>query len=251
MRPQTDLRHTRTRVRSRYALLPLEGYPPSSLPFWTLTEARILASPALGAEFAQYLLAIQPQGGCRRRADGTTETFFYVLSGQVELTLDRGTAQLLSEGGFALVSPTNEFQMEATEESTVIMLRKRFEAVQGIKAPESLVGNQADVPAEIWQDIDGARLQTLIPDEMPYDMAMNIFTFEPGYSLPVVETHVMEHGLYFLQGKGLYYLDEEWMEVEAGDFIWMGPYVPQSFYATGPVASRYLYYKNVNRDILL
>jgi glyoxylate utilization-related uncharacterized protein len=25
--------------------------------------------------------------------------------------------------------------------------------------------------------------------------------------------------------------------------------VPQSFYATGPVASKYLYYKNVNREI--
>jgi (S)-ureidoglycine aminohydrolase len=39
------------------------------------------------------------------------------------------------------------------------------------------------------------------------------------------------------------------MEVEKDDFIWMGPYVPQSFYATGPVASKYLYYKNVNREI--
>ena len=43
----------------------------------------------------------------------------------------------------------------------------------------------------------------------------------------------------------------EVMEVEAGDFIWMGPYVPQSFYATGPVAAKYIYYKNVNRDVEL
>jgi (S)-ureidoglycine aminohydrolase len=80
---------------------------------------------------------------------------------------------------------------------------------------------------------------------------MNIFTFAPGCSLPVVETHVMEHGLYFLQGKGVYYLDDTWMEVEAGDFIWMGPYVPQSFYATGPTPAKYIYYKNVNRDVEL
>ena len=96
-----------------------------------------------------------------------------------------------------------------------------------------------------------ARLQTLLPDEMRFDLAMNIFTFAPGHSLPVVETHVMEHGLYFLQGKGLYYLDNEWMEVQQGDFIWMGPYCPQSFYATGPAASKYIYYKNVNRDVPL
>jgi (S)-ureidoglycine aminohydrolase len=82
-------------------------------------------------------------------------------------------------------------------------------------------------------------------------MAMNIFTFPPGYSLPMIETHVMEHGLYFLQGQGLYYLGATWSEVKAGDFIWMGPYVPQSFFATSTTASRYIYYKDVNRDVTL
>ena len=86
---------------------------------------------------------------------------------------------------------------------------------------------------------------------MKFDLAVNIFAFDPGFGLPIVETHVMEHGLLFLQGKGLYYLDDEWMEVEANDFIWMGPFCPQSFYATGPKASRYIYYKNVNREILV
>ncbi len=55
---------------------------------------------------------------------------------------------------------------------------------------------------------------------------MNIFTFDVGHSLPVTETHVMEHGLYVLQGKGIYFLDDTWMEVEATDFIWMGPFCP-------------------------
>ncbi len=131
------------------------------------------------------------------------------------------------------------------------MLRKRFEPAEGVEAPPLVVSNERDVPADIWLDIPGARLQTLIPDDLRFDLAMNIFTFEPGYGLPIVETHVMEHGLYFLQGKGLYYLGDEWMEVEKDDFIWMGPFVPQSFYATGPVASKYLYYKNVNRDVPL
>lgn len=98
---------------------------------------------------------------------------------------------------------------------------------------------------------EGALLQTLIPDEFAYDIAMNIFTFQTGHSLPVTETHVMEHGLYVLGGKGLYYLDDTWMEVEESDFIWMGPFCPQSYYATGPDPTRYLYYKNVNREIEL
>ena len=250
MRPQTELRHTRARVRQRYALLPLEGYPLSRLPHWKDAEVRILTSPAMGAGFVQYLVDLKPGGGTRHEPDGVAEVFLYVLSGEADLILNGGRNALV-EGSFALIPHTSSFQLTATADCRMLMLRKAFEVVKGLGFPRQLVGNQADVPAEVWMGIEGARLQTLVPDEPQYDMAMNIFTFEPGYSLPVVETHVMEHGLLFLQGKGLYYLDEEWMEVEAGDFIWMGPYVPQSFYATGPVASKYIYYKNVNRDIEL
>jgi (S)-ureidoglycine aminohydrolase len=96
-----------------------------------------------------------------------------------------------------------------------------------------------------------AKLQLLIPDDLQYDMAMNIFSFDPGHCLPYVETHVMEHGLYFLQGKGVYFLDGEWMETQNDDFIWMGAYCPQSFYATGNEPAKYIYYKNVNREIPL
>ena len=94
-------------------------------------------------------------------------------------------------------------------------------------------------------------LKVLLPVYTIWDMAMNIFSFPPGGSLPVTETHVMEHGLVFLQGQGVYYLGREWMEVQKGDFIWMGPFVPQSFYAAGAVPSRYIYYKDVHRDVTL
>jgi (S)-ureidoglycine aminohydrolase len=251
MRPQSQLRHTRTRLRPRYALFPLEGYPTSNLPHWTGTEARILTSPAMGAGFAQYLLHVQDGGGTRVEADGHVETFLYLLSGTAELAVEGEGVHALAAGGFALVPATADFRFTAQGAASVLVLRKRFEAAPGLEAPPLVVAHEADVPADVWMDIEGARLQTLIPDDLRYDLAMNIFTFEPGYSLPVVETHVMEHGLYFMQGKGLYYLDDTWMEVETGDFIWMGPYVPQSFYATGPVASKYLYYKNVNRDVQL
>ncbi|HET6452700.1 MAG TPA: (S)-ureidoglycine aminohydrolase, partial [Spirochaetia bacterium] len=113
------------------------------------------------------------------------------------------------------------------------------------------VGDQGRVKGEIYCDDPGALLQCLVPDEISYDLAMNIFTFETGHGLPVTETHVMEHGLYMLQGKGVYFLGDSWMEVEATDFIWMGPWCPQSYYAAGPLPSRYLYYKNVNREIAL
>jgi (S)-ureidoglycine aminohydrolase len=78
-------------------------------------------------------------------------------------------------------------------------------------------------------------------------MEMNLFTFNPGGSLPLVEVHLMEHGLLFLQGGGIYRLDERWYPVQAGDVIWMGPFCPQWFAAVGKTPARYLYYKDVNR----
>src|SRR5213075_3255158 len=150
-----------------------------------------------------------------------------------------------------LLPPGATATVRAQEPMRLIALRKTFERAPKIEMFKPYYGREADVKAEVWADNPASRLQTLIPDELQYDLGMNIFTFDPGHGLPYVETHVMEHGLLFLEGKGMYYLDGEWMEVEKDDFIWMGPYCPQSFYATGPTASRYIYYKNVNREVQL
>jgi (S)-ureidoglycine aminohydrolase len=250
MRAIDQLLHTRTRVRQRYALMPLEGFPPSRLPPWENCEARVLAAPALGARFAEYRIDLQPGGGTKQAADDGVETFLYVLSGGVTLRIDQD-ASSLTEGGYALVPHTSAFALDTTVPSSLLVVRKSYERAAGIAPPRPVVGNQAQVEPQPYLGNASTRLQVLLPDELSYDLAMNIFTFDPGHSLPVVETHVMEHGLYFLQGKGVYFLGDAWMEVEATDFIWMAPFCPQSFYATGAQPARYIYYKNVNREIAL
>jgi (S)-ureidoglycine aminohydrolase len=211
---------------------------------------RVLAGPALGAGFVEYLLDLTAGQEGRHEADGQIEFFFYILSGAATLSID-GRNHALAEGGYALVPPKSFFAMKAVSEASVLMLRKRYEPAAGISLYAPLVGQEQKVKGEIYSGDPGALLQCLVPDEIAYDLAMNIFTFDAGHSLPMTETHVMEHGLYVLQGKGTYFLNDTWMEVEATDFIWMGPFCPQSYYATGPVASRYVYYKNVNREIPL
>ena len=68
-----------------------------------------------------------------------------------------------------------------------------------------------------------------------------------GGTIPFAETHVMEHGLYVLEGKAVYRLNDDWVEVEAGDFMWLRAFCPQACYAGGPGRFRYLLYKDVNR----
>ncbi|MCQ0091265.1 hypothetical protein FGD77_06025 [Roseovarius sp. M141] len=47
------------------------------------------------------------------------------------------------------------------------------------------------------------------------------------------------------------YLNGNWVEVEAGGFMWLRAFCPQACYAGGPSRFRYLLYKDVNRHMTL
>ncbi|HEY2954783.1 MAG TPA: (S)-ureidoglycine aminohydrolase [Candidatus Eisenbacteria bacterium] len=247
--PQKGLVGSRAVVERNYAILPPHGIPESVLPEWTGTSARVLAAPAMGARFAMYLLDLAAGGGSAQALPGDVEAFFYLITGEARLELG-GRAHALAPGGFAYLRPGARFKLGASKPARVIWLKKVYEALDS-QRPADAIGDEAGVKGEPFMGVSELLLKTLLPADTIYDMAMNIFTFPPGYSLPVTETHFMEHGLYMLEGQGIYYLGDRWHEVEAGDFIWMGPYVPQSFFATGAAPARYLYYKNVNRDVAL
>jgi (S)-ureidoglycine aminohydrolase len=247
--PQKGLVGSRAVVERNYAILPPQGIPESVLPEWNGTAARVLAAPAMGARFAMYVLDLAPGGGCAHALPEDVEAFFYVISGECKLDLG-GRPHALGAGRFAYLHPGARFKLAATAASRLIWLKKVYEALDSHR-PADVLGDEAQVKGEPFMGVQELLLKTLLPADLVYDMAMNIFTFPPGYSLPVTETHFMEHGLYLLEGQGVYYLGARWYEVEAGDFIWMGPYVPQSFFATGSTPARYIYYKNVNRDVAL
>ena len=251
MRPIHQLVHARTRVEARYALMPLEGFPDSRLPSWPTAEVKVLASPRLGAGFVQYLIDLPAGEQGQFVADDSVETFHYVLGGEGETLNSAAAERSLKTGSFGLTPPGHGLSIRANSELKLLILRKTYEPTSMHTHGLAHHGHESKVEKAVWADDKGALIQTLIPDDLKFDLAMNIFTFEPGHGLPIVETHVMEHGALILEGKGLYYLGNEWMEVEAGDFIYMAPFCPQSFYATGTKPAKYIYYKNVNREIPL
>jgi (S)-ureidoglycine aminohydrolase len=105
-------------------------------------------------------------------------------------------------------------------------------------APAGFVANEQDEPI-IWMPDTANRWGTtrfVDPADLRHDMHVNIVTLEPGAVIPFEETHVMEHGLYVLEGKAVYRLNRDWVEVEAGDFMWLRAFCPQACYA-GPSAS--------------
>jgi (S)-ureidoglycine aminohydrolase len=132
----------------------------------------------------------------------------------------------------------------------VTLFHKKYAPLAGVPAPKAVIGDAAAIKGEPFLGDPKAILKVLLPDNPSFDLAMNIFTYQPKATLPFVETHIMEHGLLMLSGEGIYQLEKSRYDVQKGDVIWMAPYCPQWFIAKGKHPASYLYYKDVNRPAL-
>ena len=137
--------------------------------------------------------------------------------------------------------------MTGREDFELLAFERQYEPLPGVPLPAPVVQPLAAVPAEPFLGDEGALLQTLLPDSLSYDWGVNVFRFAPGGTLPQVESHYMAHGLYVLEGQGVYRLGDHWYPVEAGDAIWMAPYLRQWYVAAGKSSTRYIYFKVMNR----
>lgn len=247
--------HNRGVVRPNYAFMPPEGVLKSRLPQYEATDAYFLAAPVLGARFVQFVLEIGPGGGSRgAQTEAGVQHFYYVLSGRVVMQVGDLAPVEQGKGGFLYAPPGAPVSLrnEGGAPARILGLRKRYEALPGLAAPAPILSHEDQVPRTNHTGFEGRGFQHLLPfGDLAFDFEMNLMWFSPGTFFPAVETHIMEHGLYMLQGQGLYLLGTEWHEIWKDDFIWMGAYCPQQFYPTGPDEAAYLLYKDVNRDIAL
>ena len=241
---------SRAVVTPNYAVMPPEGILASALPGFVSTTVRIQAAPQLGAKFAQMLLEMATGGGTTAVRNDGLEHVFYLLNGQVTMTIN-GHSHDLEAGGYAFVPAGSSYEIAAAgdSQSRLIWIKRPYEPID-LAMPAPIVGERSALPHRTDDDEPGRYWQHLLPtDDLAFDMHVNILSFQPGVYFPYVETHIMEHGLYMLEGQMAYMLDGDLHEVEADDFIWMGPYCPQFCIASGREESAYLLYKDVNRDI--
>jgi (S)-ureidoglycine aminohydrolase len=252
---QTTLHTGRAVFTEAYAVIPkgvFSDIVTSYLPHWERTRAWIIARPLSGfAEtFSQYVMEVGPGGGSARpEPDPGAEGVLFVTDGALTVTLD-GAAHRLEPGGFAYIPPGSRWQTSVDGEAPARFhwIRKSYEPVEGLAPPAPVFVNERDVAPRAMPGTDGrwATTRFVDPADLAHDMHVTIVTLEPGAVIPFEETHVMEHGLYVLEGKAVYRLNRDWVEVEAGDFMWLRAFCPQACYA-GPGRFRYLLYKDVNR----
>ncbi|QJX48335.1 (S)-ureidoglycine aminohydrolase [Hymenobacter taeanensis] len=237
---------TRSVVKRNHAIIAPDGYINSNVPGWTNCTVNVIINEQMGARLCQTLVTMRAEG----RLDGQTlasQIFFYVVEGEVRATVG-GETRTLCTNQFVYVPIGQAYVFEqATEGTQLLTFHKVYEPQVSYATPGVLFGEKDDSKAPIYMNDEALRIQELLPNDLSFDMAVNIFTYDPGGHLPMVETHIMEHGLLYLQGQAIYMLDQEWYPVKKGDAIWMAPYCQQWATTMGKEPSVYIYYKNVNR----
>ncbi len=239
-----------------YALIPagvMRDIVTSALPGWHDTRAWILARPLSGfaESFAQYAVEVGPGGGSDEpEPDAGAEAGIFIAAGEMALKV-AGSTHRLGPGAYAYVPPMAEWSIANAGPAPLRFhwIRKRWQPAKGLVPPPFFTTSDGATPADPMPGTGGAWATTRFhdPDDLRHDMHVNIVTLLPGARIPFAETHVMEHGLYVLQGTGRYLLNRSWHEVGPGDFMWLRAFCPQACIATGEEPFRYLLYKDVNR----
>jgi (S)-ureidoglycine aminohydrolase len=237
-----QLGQTRSVHKPDHLLHTPDTFVRAPLPGMRKATAIVHVAPAAGAMFTQYTAEFE-EGG--ELASSPVQRFVYVLEGRIEV--DR---QQLEAADFIYLPANHNAQIVAPSAARVAVIEKPYEPLDGRDAPGALVGRERESPMSLLNGDSWLEVRSLIPDDVAFDFRVNTMTYQPGAGLPMVEIHVMEHGLLMLEGGGIYRLGESWYPVAAGDFIWMAPYCPQWFGAIGKVPAKYLIYKDWDRHPL-
>ncbi|KAK8538191.1 hypothetical protein V6N13_096028 [Hibiscus sabdariffa] len=238
---------TRSVYKRDHALITPESHVFSPLPDWTNTLGAYLITPAMGSHFVMYLAKMQENSRSGLPPEGV-ERLIFVIQGVVTLTNSSGISNKLMVDSYAYLPPNFEHSLTSYGSATLAVFERRYAFLDN-HFTEQIVGSTdklplLETPGEVFE------LRKLLPASMPYDFNIHIMDFLPGEFLNVKEVHYNQHGLLLLEGQGIYRLGDSWYPVQAGDVIWMAPFVPQWYAALGKTRSRYLLYKDVNRNPL-
>jgi (S)-ureidoglycine aminohydrolase len=250
-----SLLSTRSIVKkNNYVVLEPDGLVKNVVPGYENCDTTILGCPEIGATFADYLVTAHADGKNLQGIGGEgIESFLFVIEGEVNVR-NADQDAVLSAGGY-MFSPEDKpmcFENKSGAEAKLYIYRRRYLPLEG-RTAHTVVGNINDLDYMDYEGMTNCQSKDLLPaaQDLGFDMNMHILKFEPGASHGYLETHVQQHGMYFLQGKGMYNLDNDWMPLEKGDYVFMDSYCPQACYAVGREDYVYIYSKDCNRDIQL
>lgn len=237
--------------RGNFALIEPDGLVKNAIPGFENCEVTILGSPKLGASFVDYLVTLEKNGSHKKGFGGEgIEVLVYVVEGKIKASADEESFELTS-GGYLYCPSGVKLYFENDnngETSKLFLYKRRYDKLEGYDA-YVVNGNVNDVEYTDYEGMTDVGVKDLLPKDFGFDMNFHILSFKPGASHGYIETHIQEHGAYILSGQGMYNLDNNWIPVQKGDYLFMGAYSLQAAYAVGREESlTYVYSKDCNRD---
>ena len=238
---------TRSVVERDFALITPESRVWMPVPGWqhSLVAHVITPAPPMNAEFTMLLANMKP-GGTSLGSPRGAERFVFVIEGDIKLTC-KDSKDLLGADDFAYFPANYEYAFQAPAGALLVIYERQYVPPPSGGSPSFHQGSteqlpNIETPGEIF------KLKKLLPFTEHYDFNIHVMDFEPGEYLNVKEVHFNQHGLLMLEGQGVYRLGERWFSTKAGDVIWMAPFVPQWYGALGKRRTRYILYKDTNRE---
>ncbi len=250
-----ELLSTRSIIkRNNYVLLEPDGLVRNQIPGYENCDVTILGSPKLGASFADYLVTVKEDGRNTNLGGAGIEVLLYVVCGEV--SVENGDESGVLEAGGYIYSPESKilsFENKSKEEAKLFVYKRRYEKAKGHEA-YTIIGNTNEMEWLPYEEMENCTVKNLLPagEDLAFDMNFHMLKFDLGASHGYIETHIQEHGMLFLQGKGMYRVDDQWIPVKEGDYMFLDAYCPQACYGVGKEEPLiYIYSKDCNRDVQL
>lgn len=251
-----DILNTRSIIKKdNYAVIEPDGLVKNAIPGFDNCEITIMASPKLGASFVDYLVAAEPGGGNKQGFGAAgEEIFFYIFEGTVKVWNGEKEAEL-TDGGYIFCPEGTKLYFENTGDKKArgFLYKRLYDRIEGYEA-HTVIENINNVDWVNYEGMEDVLVKDFLPaaGDMGFDMNFHILAFKQGACHGYIETHVQEHGAYIYSGEGMYVLDNDWIPVKKGDYLFMSAYCPQAAYGIGRGEMfAYVYSKDCNRDVRL
>ena len=127
--------HTRTVIKSRYALITPDGFVPSQLPGWKGATVVVNISPAMaGPRFTQLHVTLEKEAVGEGNT-GANQYFIYVIEGTGSILLP-DKRHRLEAGSYIYLPPGRDLQIKSSgPPMKLLIFQKPYEAMKGTAAP--------------------------------------------------------------------------------------------------------------------
>lgn len=234
-------------VHHRYSVITPSQVAPRVASGWEKAACHLVLSPVMGSRFSQSLVILQADGQCSGNT-GVEQYFVSVLEGAASVLLD-DRRHRLEAGSYFYVPAGKDMLINSSGAGTRLLVTQRpYRALAGVARPPAFVNHERDLKPMPLSGAEGVQTRPMLSDQLSFDLAVNLVTFEPGAALPGICLKPVELARFILRGRGLYRAEADWQGVQAGDVVWTASCCPHQFFALGRQGAAFLCFKEVNRD---